>query len=142
MWVFYQNISERMSWTQNHHGVRPCKKILHDGGHVKQLLGKRESYKINTNSHLGITQGIERKQRWGPLGPFDEVSNLHPLQHCGVEQRQLARLITLRSVVRVHSPLPNQCFLYFYVFLHIYYKRQIWREKKKSIFSYIKPQIY
>jgi hypothetical protein len=35
MWVFYQNISERMFWTQNHHGVRPCKKILHDGGHVK-----------------------------------------------------------------------------------------------------------
>lgn len=26
---------ERMFWTQNHHGVRPCKKILHDGGHVK-----------------------------------------------------------------------------------------------------------
>ena len=46
--VFYQTTSERIVWCQNYHGVRPCKQILHDGGHVKQLLGKRESYKINT----------------------------------------------------------------------------------------------
>ena len=35
MWAFYQTTSARMVWNQNHRGVRPRKKILHDGGHVK-----------------------------------------------------------------------------------------------------------